>query len=65
MPISSFIYCQNVICYLFSLTLTHEETKEKKYEIELSWITKENDYVHKLVPRELRAEAERKALEEI
>lgn len=48
-----------------SLTLTHEETKEKKYEIELSWITKENDYIHQLVPRELRQEAEAKALAEI
>jgi hypothetical protein len=51
MQISPFINCKDVIYKIFSLTLTHEETKEKKYEIELSWITKENDYVHKLVPR--------------
>ena len=47
------------------MTLTHEETKEKKYEIELSWITKNNDYVHQLVPRDEAREAEEKALAEI
>ena len=28
------------------LNLTHEEFKDKKFELELSWICKETDFVH-------------------
>lgn len=50
---------------LCSLILCHEETREKKYELEMSWLTKENDYKHEMVPNELRDAAEAKATAKI
>lgn len=47
---------------LFSLNLTHEESLEKKYEIELSWITERTGYVHQAVPKALVDDAVAKAL---
>jgi len=39
---------------IFRLTKTHEEYKDKKFEIELSWITDANNHTHLKVPKELR-----------
>lgn len=37
-----------------SLTLTHQEVKERKYHLEVSWITQENNYIHQLVPKDIK-----------
>ena len=40
-------------CNLFdkiSLAQTHEESREKKYEIELSWICEKSGFLHQMVP---------------
>ena len=53
------------IMRLFSLIQAHEESREKKYEYELSWICEESDHVHKMVPEALVKDAEEKANAEI
>lgn len=40
---------------------SHEESREKKYEYEISWICEETNHDHKLVSKELIAEAVQKA----
>lgn len=47
------------------LHLCHEEFKEKKFELELSWICPESKNRHEMVPKELREDAEKRALESI
>jgi len=44
---------------------SHEEFKEKKFEIELSWICDETKHRHEMVPKDLREKAEQEALEAI
>jgi len=39
----------------------HDDVKDKEFELELSWICKETNYEHQLVPKELLAEAEKYA----
>lgn len=41
----------------------HDDTKDKEFELELSWIGPETNGRHVPVPRELWAEADRKARE--
>ena len=54
--------CREALEYVARiLILTHEETREKKFELEMSWLTKENNYKHEMVPRELRDAAEARA----
>ena len=43
--------------------LVHDDTKDKEFELELSWIGPETGGKHAAVPRELWAEADRKARE--
>ncbi|CAE6399113.1 unnamed protein product [Rhizoctonia solani] len=43
--------------------LVHDDSKDKEFELELSWIGPETDGKHVSVPRELWAEADRKARE--
>ncbi|QRV72490.1 proteasome subunit alpha type protein [Ceratobasidium sp. AG-Ba] len=43
--------------------LVHDDTKDKEFELELSWIGPETNGRHAAVPRELWAEADRKARE--
>jgi len=47
------------------LHLCHEEFKEKKFEFELSWVCADSKNKHELVPKELREDAEKRALESI
>lgn len=46
---------------MYSLIQAHEESRERKYEYELSWICEETDHNHKMVPKELIADVVRKA----
>ena len=41
----------------------HDDSKDKEFELELSWIGPETGGKHAPVPRELWAEADRKARE--
>eukprot|EP01015_Nassula_variabilis_P030725 TRINITY_DN679_c0_g1_i12.p1 TRINITY_DN679_c0_g1~~TRINITY_DN679_c0_g1_i12.p1 ORF type:complete len:249 (-),score=34.64 TRINITY_DN679_c0_g1_i12:94-840(-) len=47
------------------INLCHEEFKEKRFEVELSWICAETNYQHQLVPLQLRDEVDKKAKDEI
>jgi hypothetical protein len=46
-----------------SIHLVHDDTKDKEFELELSWIGPETNGRHVSVPRDLWAEADRKARE--
>lgn len=61
MPWSSILPGKNVIVIVFSLIQSHEESREKKYEYELSWICEETNHQHKFVPKDLIADAVLKA----
>jgi 20S proteasome subunit alpha 7 len=41
--------------------LVHDDTKEKDFELEMSWIGDETKGLHQPVPRDLHEEAEQKA----
>lgn len=41
--------------------LAHDESKDREYELELSWITEANGMKHQLVPKDVLAEAEKYA----
>ncbi len=43
-----------------SIYTVHDETKDKEFELELSWITNESKR-HEFVPKDVAAEAERLA----
>lgn len=43
----------------------HDDAKEKEFELEMSWIGDETNGLHLPVPKELAAEAERKAKESL
>ena len=40
--------------YTFRLHLCHEEFVDKKFELEISWITEENGFVHEFIPNKLK-----------
>jgi 20S proteasome subunit alpha 7 len=44
------------------LNLTHEESREKKYEFEMSWISEKTNFIHQLVPQNLIDSAVEKAV---
>jgi 20S proteasome subunit alpha 7 len=46
-----------------SIYLVHDDAKEKEFELEMTWIGAESNGLHTAVPKELLAEAERKAKE--
>lgn len=41
--------------------LVHDEAKDKEFELEMTWVSPESGNKHVPVPKELLAEAERKA----
>jgi 20S proteasome subunit alpha 7 len=46
----------------------HDDVKDKEFELELSWICSESNYLHQAVPKDLFDEVERAAkaaLEEV
>ena len=43
----------------------HDEAKDKEFELEMTWVSPESGLKHVPVPKELLAEAERKAKEAI
>jgi 20S proteasome subunit alpha 7 len=43
---------QDVTLLLYSLCLTHEESRDKKYEFELSWVCQKSNNVHQFVPQQ-------------
>jgi 20S proteasome subunit alpha 7 len=47
-------------CYP-SIYLIHEDSKEKEFELEISWIGSETDNLFKPVPKDLYDEANAKA----
>ena len=44
-----------------SIYVVHDELKDKQFELELSWVSKETNGRHQLVPKEMAAEAENQA----
>ena len=40
-----------------AITKAHEEFKEKKFEFEASWITRENGFQHKIIDFDVRQQA--------
>lgn len=58
--------CKEALFYVIKLLhLSHEEAKEKKYEIELSWIHESTGFRHQSIPKDLKSEIEKRVLEEI
>ena len=43
----------------------HDDQKEKDFELEMTWIGDETNGLHLPVPKDLHAEAERKAKESL
>lgn len=48
-------------CY--RIYLVHDDSKDKEFELELTWIGEESKYMHVPVPADLQKEAEQKAKE--
>lgn len=46
-----------------SIHSVHDDAKDKDFELELTWISPKSNWQHQPVPKELAAEAERKAKE--
>ena len=47
--------CREALKYVAKmLKLCHEEFKDKKFELELSWVCEESERKHSLVPKELQ-----------
>jgi len=58
--------CKEALFYVAKmLHLCHEEFKDKKYELEISWICDATEKVHKKIPKDLQEEVEKKALKSI
>eukprot|EP00002_Diphylleia_rotans_P007589 TRINITY_DN1724_c0_g1_i2.p3 TRINITY_DN1724_c0_g1~~TRINITY_DN1724_c0_g1_i2.p3 ORF type:complete len:116 (+),score=33.33 TRINITY_DN1724_c0_g1_i2:857-1204(+) len=54
--------CRELIVELARIIqIVHEEAKGKDYELEMSWICQETKWEHKMVPKELKAQAEQAA----
>ena len=51
----------NIIALTYSIYLVHDDSKEKEFELEMSWIGDETGGLHLPVPQELHDEAEQKA----
>ncbi len=47
------------------LHLTHNDESDKRYVLELSWITEGTQFKHQRVPKDLQAKAEEEALASI
>lgn len=45
----------------YSIYLVHDDSKEKEFELEMSWIGDETGGLHLPVPKDLHQEAEEKA----
>lgn len=54
-----------LLTFSCSLHQVHDESKDKLYEFEVSWICKQSNYQHEFVPADLLAEATRLAEEEL
>lgn len=48
---------------LFSIYTTHDQQKDKEFELEMSWVCEDSKRMHQLVPQELKEEAIRLAKE--
>jgi len=58
--------CKEALFYVAKmLHLCHEEFKEKRYELEISWICDATKQIHQRVPKDVQEEVEKKALEAI
>jgi len=58
--------CKEALFYVAkTLHLSHEEFKEKKYELEISWLCDASNKEHKRIPKDLQEEVEKKALQAI
>jgi 20S proteasome subunit alpha 7 len=58
--------CKDALFYVAKLLhLCHEEFKDRRFEIEISWITKETNYEHQMIPKDLKEKLDAQALEEI
>ena len=44
-----------------SITLVHDDSKEKEFELEMTWIGPETNGRHEFVPKELVEEAQQRA----
>jgi 20S proteasome subunit alpha 7 len=51
----------NAPCCDSSIHLVHEDTKEKDFELEMTWVCEESGGLHLPVPTDLKEEAEQKA----
>lgn len=47
----------NIIPF-FSIYIVHDELKDKQFELELSWVSKDTKGRHQLVPKEIAIESE-------
>lgn len=45
----------------FSIYIVHDELKDKQFELELSWVSKDTNGRHQLVPKDIAFEAENQA----
>ena len=45
------------------LLTCHEEMKDKKYELDLSWVCEESEQRHQLIPKDVKAEIIKQAEE--
>lgn len=58
--------CKEALFFITKLlTQCHDEFKEKKFEIEISVISKDNGNTHQILPREVRRDLEKQAAEAI
>jgi len=58
--------CKEALYYVAkTLHKSHEEMKEKKFELEMTWVCPESGYIHQHVPRDLVKEADVKAQKDI
>jgi hypothetical protein len=47
----------------YSIHSVHDDTKDKDFELELTWISPQSNYKHQPVPKDLADAAEKKAKE--
>lgn len=45
----------------YRIYLVHDDAKDKEFELEMTWVSPESNNKHVAVPKDLLAEAERKA----
>lgn len=56
----SFTACERVFIVHYSIHLVHDDSKDKEFELELSWIGAETNGLHLPVPKDLFEEADKK-----